>query len=359
MLERWGACVASASSLCESLRSAAATLAERDEAALKLFKAASASLLHSSASLPDEAALLSRLEARVQETLAATLERSSASAEALRLLLAEAGAVDGALRESLERRSQGASSQSAQAELRSALRAADGRAAQAVSQATSCEHRATAAESALGEAQAELQRLRLELSAVGAPQRPCWTALMRYPAGAREQSCAARATDAETRAAIAEAQRAAADDALAARHLVHASVFTAVPARIRQRATREPVGAAPIHALDDAELRLHEAVMRASRPAVERWTEHEVAWAAFVAAPPESLSSADIPWPPLDALEECLRAGQLPGLDLRKLRQVWHPDRFAQRFSARLDPAEREAVQRTVTEHAARLNTLA
>jgi hypothetical protein len=78
---------------------------------------------------------------------------------------------------------------------------------------------------------------------------------------------------------------------------------------------------------------------------------------------------ADIPWPDVAVLISALdpeskpMAGPRPPrsvaiAELRSLQARWHPDRFAQRFAARLAPDERDAILARVTEVASRINAL-
>ena len=81
------------------------------------------------------------------------------------------------------------------------------------------------------------------------------------------------------------------------------------------------------------------------------------AWDAFAAAPPAELRVADVPWPDTGTLRRGLALG-LPGLDMRALQARWHPDRFMQRYGARLAAEEREGVMARVTAVAAEVNAL-
>jgi hypothetical protein len=82
--------------------------------------------------------------------------------------------------------------------------------------------------------------------------------------------------------------------------------------------------------------------------------------------PPPVIRAADVPWPDLDALEAVPGeakpfAGAAPAasrFDLRALQARWHPDRFSQKFGARLAAEERDEVLRRVTAVAARINAL-
>ena len=110
-------------------------------------------------------------------------------------------------------------------------------------------------------------------------------------------------------------------------------------------------------------------------PVRPSWEAQERGWELFAAQ--QMLPSAplvrlrDVPWPDFDALAEDgstasdPKPHQLPGAGgpprgvlLRALQTRWHPDRFAQRFGARLAPEEREEILRRVTEVAARVNSL-
>lgn len=134
----------------------------------------------------------------------------------------------------------------------------------------------------------------------------------------------------------------------------------------RARATREPgaAPAAPVSAADaaaDAALRAAAASVWAS--AAERLAADDAAWAVFAASPPARIREEHVPWPDADAVREAATptAGAAPagGVDVRALRARWHPDRFAQKFGARIAPEERDAVLSRVNDVAARLNAIA
>ena len=98
----------------------------------------------------------------------------------------------------------------------------------------------------------------------------------------------------------------------------------------------------------------------------------ERAWELFVATAGKEggqlIRANDIPWPDVSTLVASLEADAKPGglarprsvtiAELRVLQARWHPDRFAQRFGARLEPKERDAVLKRVTEVASRINAL-
>lgn len=72
----------------------------------------------------------------------------------------------------------------------------------------------------------------------------------------------------------------------------------------------------------------------------------------------------DIPWPDLSTLPTERPGEQKPGaqpavsVDWKAIQTRWHPDRFLQKFGARLDPGEREAIMAKVTAVAAEINSL-
>jgi len=336
LLLRWAECIVEASVVATSLAAAAAAQAERDAGAVKLFNGALAALGPARETAPVETGVLAHLDERLASALRDTQQQSAAKAAKLQALLSELRGLSEAAGPGLERRTAAAAPRARElleelGQLRLRLAAAERRAETAESLAVSSEQRAARAEARLVEAEAE-SRLAV------AP---------RSAAPTSDEVAAAR-LDMPSALLLGAALQTAG--------LPAPPVSPTRPQR--QRATREPVGAeASRPALCEEELRLHERVLQAARPALLRWDEHERAWAAFAAAPPACIAADDIPWPPLDALEEAHRAGQLV-VDARKLRQAWHPDRFAQRFGARVHPAERDAVMRRVTEAAARLNAL-
>lgn len=325
------------------LRAATAAAAARDASALRVFAAAARSLADTRASLAvdpgaaAEAAVLAQLDARVAGILADT----SAAAEARRARAERLG-------------------EAAAAAANAARDAACGRLARAseAARAYAADHVAlcnalTAAEARLA-APGEAAQTRAD----SAPSSPVADA----------------ASVAELRAALAaESARA---DALAAEVAALRSreaessaspLADDGPRRpARARATREP-GAAPappVSAADaaaDAALRAAAASVWAS--AAERLAANDAAWAAFAASPPARIREEHVPWPDADAVREAAAptAGGAPGggVDVRALRARWHPDRFAQKFGARIAAEERDAVLSRVTDVAARLNAIA
>ena len=137
---------------------------------------------------------------------------------------------------------------------------------------------------------------------------------------------------------------------------------TAAPRRARQ--TREPgapppgSGDGPRHFASEEDAKLRSAAESAARSAVEAWQAWDDSWSGFCINPPRSVTLADIPLPDVDMLEQLFMSGEQRVVDAKRLRSEWHPDKFAQRFGARLAPEEREDIMRAVTEVAGRINAL-
>ena len=84
------------------------------------------------------------------------------------------------------------------------------------------------------------------------------------------------------------------------------------------------------------------------------WVRHEKRWQAFEAGPPDSLTPADVPWPPSPeamlahytrerAGDEPVKASHLK-LAFKQVSLRWHPDKFVGKFGAKMAEAHREAV---------------
>ena len=337
------------------LRAATAAAASRDESALRVFSAAARTLAETRAALANvpgiaaEAAVLAQLDARVAGILADT----TAAAEARRKRAEQLG-------------------QAAAAAADAARDAAVGklsRASEAV-RVFAAEHVALC--NALSAAEARLA----EVEPLSSPSSAA------PPADAAAFARSASDDVAELRAALAaETARADAlqqslDAATAEVAVLRARAAQSAPpaedvARrpARARATREPGAAhgAPASAADvaaDAALRAASAFKWSS--AAERCAANDAAWNAFIASPPARIRAEHVPWPDTDAVREAVGplagaapAGAPPVVDVRALRARWHPDRFAQKFSTRIAPEERDEVLRRVNDVACALNAIA
>ena len=79
-------------------------------------------------------------------------------------------------------------------------------------------------------------------------------------------------------------------------------------------------------------------------------------WEAFVAVPSGVVRLQDVPWPDVGVLSNAQALGL--EVDVRALQARWHPDRFSQKFGARLAEGDRDAIMARVTSVAASMNTL-
>lgn len=85
----------------------------------------------------------------------------------------------------------------------------------------------------------------------------------------------------------------------------------------------------------------------------ESFEAYEERWCAFERSDEAHVAARDIPWPRsgawlLRALERALPSTDDPKRAHRALAKRWHPDKFIQRFGARIDAREREAIESRV-----------
>ena len=83
---------------------------------------------------------------------------------------------------------------------------------------------------------------------------------------------------------------------------------------------------------------------------------HERAWAEWIAQDTAPILAEQVPWPRLAGAEKGTQPLSLS--ELRTLQTRWHPDRFMQRFGARIPAEERDALLARVTDVAAAVNGL-
>ena len=89
----------------------------------------------------------------------------------------------------------------------------------------------------------------------------------------------------------------------------------------------------------------------------------DAAWERFIGSGSESpISVTDVPWPTLQAgalgLDPATASAAERKQAFRAKSLRWHPDKFVQVFGSRLDPEEREAILRRVTEVSQEINAL-
>jgi hypothetical protein len=89
----------------------------------------------------------------------------------------------------------------------------------------------------------------------------------------------------------------------------------------------------------------------------------DAAWERFVGSGSDSpISVVDVPWPTLQAgalgLDPATASAAERKQAFRAKSLRWHPDKFVQVFGSRLDPEEREAILRRVTEVSQEINAL-
>jgi len=83
---------------------------------------------------------------------------------------------------------------------------------------------------------------------------------------------------------------------------------------------------------------------------------HEVAWERFAASKAAGLVYSDVPWPDAGAtvpnalLTFALQQAGDVKAELRKLQVRWHPDKWAQRYAARLEETQAGLVLERVKE---------
>ena len=166
--------------------------------------------------------------------------------------------------------------------------------------------------------------------------------------------------DSAVAAAVAAAEAIAAAEAAAQQRRQHRA---AEEARARETAS------AAMRAAADASAWVAQGGAGSRPPGFEA---QERAWEVFVGTAGREgwqlIRASDIPWPDVATLVATLEADTKPGglarprsvtiAELRALQARWHPDRFAQRFGARLEPQEKDAILRRVTEVASRINAL-
>jgi hypothetical protein len=166
--------------------------------------------------------------------------------------------------------------------------------------------------------------------------------------------------DSAVAAAVAAAEAIAAAEAAAQQRLQH---------RAGEEARARETAQAAMRAAADASAWVAQGGGGSRPPGFEA---QERAWEVFVATAGKEgghlIRASDIPWPDVSTLVATLEADAKPGglarprsvtiAELRTLQARWHPDRFAQRFGSRLEPKERDAVLRRVTEVASRINAL-
>ena len=335
------------------LRAATAAAASRDESALRVFSAAARTLAETRAALANvpgiaaEAAVLAQLDARVAGILADT----TAAAEARRKRAEQLGKAAAAAADAARDAACGKLS----------------RASEAV-RVFAAEHVALC--DALSAAEARLAEPVPSGSPSSAVLPADATAVAASATDDISKLCAALAAETARADALQQSLDAAAAEVAALRARAAQSAPPAEDASrkpARARATREPGAAhgAPASAADaaaDAALRAAAAFKWSS--AAERCAANDAAWNAFIASPPARIRAEHVPWPDTDAVREA--AGPLAGaapsgaavVDVRALRARWHPDRFAQKFSTRIAPEERDEVLRRVNDVACALNAI-
>ena len=142
----------------------------------------------------------------------------------------------------------------------------------------------------------------------------------------------------------------AAAEAIAA---AEAAVAARREARALEAQRREQAEAAALRAAAAAAA---EAFREGGARASSSFAAQEKAWATWLAHEAGPIRVKDVPWPHLE--EEQKSAQPMPLTELRVLQQRWHPDRFMQRFGARIEPEERHALLARVTAVAADVNVL-
>ena len=164
--------------------------------------------------------------------------------------------------------------------------------------------------------------------------------------------------DSAAAAAVAAAEAIAAAEAAAQQRRQH---------RAAEEMRARETAAAAARAAAEASAWVAQGGAGARLPSMEA---HERAWELFAGRNDALvIRFADIPWPDVAVLISALdpeskpMAGPRPPrsvaiAELRSLQARWHPDRFAQRFAARLAPDERDAILARVTEVASRINAL-
>ena len=328
LLVDWAGCVEDAQTLLAELSEALAAQQARDEGSRRVVSAALRTLADCRAAVERggydaECAMLARLDTRLQDTLSEATACASARAAALQRVLSLGATHAAALQGGWERRRDAASDA----------------ARELLVERDSLLSRVRDAEARLGAVEAELAQTR-EREAQGREEAPSHelpapTPLAKHdvaPEG-HHQPCPA-----DCKAAPPE---------------------PAAPKPARARTTREPASAAGVPALaSEEDMRLRALAYLAARSAEERWAAHQQAWARFCAAPPEQVRLADLPFPDIQLLQTLRSTAQGAAVDARKLRADWHPDRFVQRYGARLAPEEREEILAAVGATASQINAL-
>ena len=316
-LQAWTACIRDTRALLRDLQASVDAYHVRDESLIRVVSTAMRTLSESRARLvateraedfQAEAGMLAQLDTRLQNRVAdsqASAKELDARVERLAAALDQkATAADAALTE----RGKAASE---------AVQAAVGDLRKLMGDARDWQVRAVAAESELERVRGELDRLK---GGAGAPSEG---------PSAEEEG-------------------------------LHLSPTHAAPRRNRQ--TREPgapVGVdAPRRVPSEEDAKLRSAAESAARSAVDAWQAFDDQWSTFCISPPRTITLADIPLPDIDMLEQLFMSGEQRVVDAKRLRSEWHPDKFMQRFGARLAEGERDDIMRAITEVAGRINAL-
>jgi len=90
------------------------------------------------------------------------------------------------------------------------------------------------------------------------------------------------------------------------------------------------------------------AAPRASVSSSHSMSDLETAWRRFVESPPDLIRLSDIPFPSMVALSLSRHPQEGKKKLFRDLAKRWHPDKFMQRFGAKIHPEERDAVEQHV-----------
>jgi hypothetical protein len=130
----------------------------------------------------------------------------------------------------------------------------------------------------------------------------------------------------------------------------------------RNRQTREPGapagGDAPRRVATEEDAKLRSAAESAAVELQTAWQLFDDQWSTFCISPPRTITLADIPLPDIDMLEQLFMSGEQRVVDAKRLRSEWHPDKFMQRFGARLDPQQKDDILHAITQVAGRINAL-